>query len=238
MSSRLLVVPDPTERATAARRREELAAALPDGVADVPPKTETAWSRQSSGVVEVQLAWPKGYVDGVYDAGYGGVVLAPELARDPEELRLAWREWLGFFNELQVLPNTFLMTRDGVAHGDYVGLSRKVALEESGVASAAAMDVAWEGLISEALEDVRPGLRELAERGVLPPDAVGAELERDGLVQAEAELRWAEQRLVVLAVHQMDGAAAWHEAGWQVVPASDTKWVSKVADTLSREGVA
>jgi DEAD/DEAH box helicase domain-containing protein len=234
MSSRLLVVPDPADRASAAEAREGLAAALPDGLADVPSRTETAWSANGNGVAMVLLAWPRRYTEGEYDAGYGAVVLAPEVAREPEELRMAWREWLGLFNELQVLPNTFLMTRDGIAHGDYVGLCPSQIAMSAEFTGGAQADASWQARIGEAIEDVRDGLRSLAARGAPPPDAAGVELEHHGVVQAEAELQWSEDRLVLLAAHQLEGAALWTEAGWQVVPVSDADWVRKLAETLSR----
>lgn len=231
ISSRLLVVPDPVERASAARAREVIAAALPDGMADVPASTETARSAGGDGVSTVLLAWPKRYLEADYDAGYGGVLLTSGAAPDPEELRAGWRQWLGLFNELQVLPNTFLMTRDGIEHGDYAGLARTAS--DSEPVARVARD--WELRIEEAIEDVREGLRDLAQRGLPPPDTVGAELEENGIVTAEAELQWLEARLVVLATHQADMAAVWNEAGWQcVVVVSGQAWVAEVVETLSR----
>ena len=234
ISSRLLVVPDPADRASAAKAREELAPALPDGLAEVPPRTETASSASGSGIATVLLAWPRRYVEGEFDAGYGAMVLAPEVASEPEALRTAWREWLGLFNELQVLPNTFLMTRDGIAHGDYGGLGPRGVGPGAELSASGSVSASWEARVGEAVEGVRDGMRSLAGRGVPPPDAVGAELEHEGVVRAEAELQWTERRLVVLTAHQADGADMWTDAGWQVVPVSDADWANKAAETLSR----
>src|SRR5262249_45780094 len=149
---------------------------------------------------------PEVYVKREYGAGHGAVILEPEFADDPETLRRAWREWLELFNELQVLPNTFLMTRDGISHGDYVGLMQVSAPVTPEVVHD---DQKWQHAMTHALDELRDGLRALAARGVPPPDAVGVELERDGVVDGEAELQWERPRLVVLAPHQADIGAAW-----------------------------
>ena len=233
LTSRLLVAPGSADQAAVADALAALRATLPDACASAPTGSAGAWSARGDATATVLLAWPQGYLQGAYDAGYGGIVLAPESADDPEALRLAWREWLGLYNELQVLPNTFLMTREGMAHGDYVGLTpaaaRPVAVAPRDTEDA----LVWETRIEQALEELRDGLRALGGLAVPPPDAVGVELERDGEVQAEAELRWEEPRLVVLAPHQVDGAAAWREAGWQVVSVSDADWADAVARIFS-----
>jgi hypothetical protein len=123
LSSRLLIEPGSEDLSAAAQAMAALRPCLPDVCASVPRGTATAWSARGDGVASVLLAWPRGYTNSLYDAGHGAVVLSPALADAPDALRLAWREWLGLFNELQVLPNRFLMTREGMAHGDYAGLT-------------------------------------------------------------------------------------------------------------------
>jgi hypothetical protein len=225
MSSRLLLPPDSPDRAPATQALLSVRSSLPDACTFAPPKSAPAWSAHGAGVVSVLLAWPEGYVKREYGAGHGAVVLEPELADDPETLRRGWREWLELFNELQVLPNTFLMTRDGMAHGDYVGLMPVSAPVEPEVVHD---DEKWQQAMSQALDELRSGLRALASSGVPPPDAVGVELECDGVVEGEAEVQWQRPRLVVLAPHQTDADTTWTEAGWQVVRVDDGDWVAAV----------
>jgi hypothetical protein len=203
---------------------------LPDACIFGPSKSAPAWSANGVGVVSVLLAWPEGYVKREYSAGHGAVVLEPELADDPETLRRGWREWLELFNELQVLPNTFLMTRDGMAHGDYVGLMPVSAHVEPEIVHD---DQRWQEAMSQTLHELRDGLRALAASGVPPPDAVGVELECDGIVEGEAEVQWQRPQLVVLAPHQTDAAPSWTEAGWQVVRADDPDWVAAVSKVFT-----
>lgn len=230
LSSRFLLPPDSPDRAPATQVLSSVRLSLPDACTFAPPRSAPAWSAHGAGVVSVLLAWPEGYVKREYDAGHGAVILRPELADDSETLRRGWREWLDLFNELQVLPNTFLMTGDGMAHGDYVGLTQ---MRAPVAPDAVHDDQNWEHAMRQALGELGDGLRAMAASGVPPPDAVGVELERDGVVEGEAELQWEGLRLVVLAPHQVDAATAWSEAGWQVVRVDDGGWVAIVTKVFA-----
>jgi DEAD/DEAH box helicase domain-containing protein len=233
--ARLLVNPANGAGEQPAAALAALRKCLPDTVT-LPPQVITAHSAQMAGIARAVFAWPRGYNEGKFDSGCGALVLEPEIAADGEQLKRSWREWLALFNELQVLPGTFLVTREGMTHGDYVGL---VPARGTGVPVEPTADdhALWEDCIARALSEFEVPLRSLAGRGVPPPDVVGAEVaDASGAVVAEAELQWDLPRLLVLAPHQEEGAEAARAAGWRVVMASEVGWEGAVANAISEVG--
>lgn len=169
----------------------------------------------------------------VFDAGFGGVRLSPDLAPSEEALKQAWREWLALYNRLQVLPGTWLLESSGMFHGDYAVLATTATTVGASIASAADP---WRPILELALEELHPGLEQLRDGDAPLPDHVGHELaSASGEVIAEAELVWETLRLVALAEHQSGMRAAWEAAGWKVIDASEPGWPILVLEKARSE---
>ena len=232
LAARLIVHPQSPDIPAARGALQAVAAALPDGHHEAPLDAAVGWSKEPLRAAVVRLAWPQAYMRGDFSAGFGAITLAPAQAPTPEALKASWREWLELFNELQVLPGTFLMEQVGIEHGDYGGLA-PAAVSSSVPVPADETDGearAWDVAIGQAVGEMHEGMRALAARGVPAPDAVGVELaSTSGGVIAEAELQWEQPHLVVLAPHQAEQVEACKAAGWQVVLAVDSGWADTVA---------
>jgi len=183
------------------------------------------------------LAWAK---PGAPEHGWNapGVAVLDDTVGDPGLLHAAWRRWLHLFNVLQFLPGVLMVTKTGLDNRDYDDFDTG-----SGGFQAAAgvpeMLAAWEGLLEEALEEMRPGLLRLAKAGAGMP-AVGIELsDVGGHVLVEAELAWTEAKLVVLRADQNDMRDVWQAKGWQVIVLDEGRttvdgspWEAAVATAL------
>ena len=99
-------------------------------------------------------------------------------------------------------------------------------------------------MLGLTLEQLRPGLRQLAMNGA-PAPIVGHELaDQRGVVVAEAELAWLSVHGVVLTFEQADLADAWRAAGWRVLVLDEnvatiagTGWVDAVSEMLGINNV-
>jgi DEAD/DEAH box helicase domain-containing protein len=100
----------------------------------------------------------------------------------------------------------------------------------------------WDDAISQTLELLRLGLRQLAALQATPP-TVGYELANErGSVVAEAEMAWPDKSLVLLTADQEDLAFEWSNAGWTALILSEDclqvasePWVYAVASKLNIE---
>ena len=81
------------------------------------------------------------------------------------------------------------------------------------------MSAGWDAVISQAMESLIAGLRILMVQGLVPPDEVGFELEKDGEVIAEAELAWLNRKVVLMMPEHFDRSDVWQSQGWHVVVA-------------------
>ncbi|RDI98959.1 DUF1998 domain-containing protein [Dyella solisilvae] len=220
---RLTVPPNDVEHALAEATLERLAATLPEGMNVAPAGASSALSVDTDGPAVVSVAWPPGYLKGDFSAGYGVVQLHSLRAADAAALKSAWQQWLMLFNQLQVLPNLFLVEDEGIAHGDYADLAnrRTVSATDDG-------DGVWAQTLASTLESMRAGLQFLHAQHVEPPDHVGFEWESDGEVVAEAELVWESAHVVVLMSSQVGQEERWKAQAWKVVLGDDTEWASHV----------
>ena len=162
-----------------------------------------------------------------------------------EVLRLNWRKWLALFNQQQMLQGVLLVTRSAMDAGDCAGWLPAVNTHShSGASSPEQLLLAkeWDDAISQTLEPLRQGLRQLAALQATPP-AVGYELANDrGNVVAEAEMAWPDNFLVLLTADQEDLAVEWLNAGWTALILSvdclqvaSEPWVHAVASKLNIE---
>jgi DEAD/DEAH box helicase domain-containing protein len=191
--------------------------------------------------------WPISYASGVRDGiSCPGVILLDDLDFVNEEvLRLNWRKWLALFNQQQMLQGVLLVTRSAMDAGDCAGWLPAVNTHtHSGASSPEQQLLAkeWDDAISQTLEPLRQGLRQLAALQATPP-AVGYELANDrGNVVAEAEMAWSDKFLVLLTADQEDLAVEWSNAGWTALILSEDclqvasePWVHAVASKLNIE---
>ena len=227
----LTTSPGTAERKIVEAVLENLASALPEGTNAMPAGAACALSLQSDGGVVACMAWPPAFMGGEFADGYGAVQLHTSRAVDLAALKLAWQQWLALFNQLQVLPNMFLVEDAGLSHGDYVGLGE---IKSGSVALADGMEVVWAGKLVSSIASMRAGLEQLRTLGVAPPDQIGFEWESSGEVVAEAELLWESPQVVVLLAQQMEQKERWLEGGWKVVPGGDAGWAD-IVSTLIKE---
>jgi len=166
--------------------------------------------------------WPLAYASGTREGLTApGVVLLDDVNfKDADTLHLNWRKWLALYNQQQMLPGMLLATRTAMDAGECAGWTASPQ-GGAGLGSASAdqqmLAKDWADAIDQALEQLRPGLRELAALQALLP-LIGHELanERNQVV-AEAEMAWPDKRLVLLTAEQEDMTDAWIGAGWTVL---------------------
>ena len=170
----------------------------------------------------------------------GVVVLNDSLAGDEKQLHKAWRSWLSLMNAMQVLPGVLMTTVGGLAAHDYDTFDLDANAGQSAASGAgSALAGAWDAVLEQTLDELRPGLRRLALSGAAVP-VVGYELaDAKGTVVADSEFAWADSRFVVLRSDQDDLRSVWTEAGWgalvldeALATAGGAPWEVLVAETL------
>jgi DEAD/DEAH box helicase domain-containing protein len=191
--------------------------------------------------------WPMLLAKGVPEhqdwSAPAAVLLDASAAADEEALHRAWRRWLQLFNTLQFMRGTILATGDGLAGHDYAGLAPATAgTPAAQPAGQAALNLAWQEVLEQAMEVLVPGIKQLALSGAAPPE-VGLELvDAKGRVSADSEMAWVQDKLVVLRPDQADLVELWGEEGWKVVLLDEAltlvvgvPWAAAVAGSLSLE---
>jgi len=161
--------------------------------------------------------------DGPWSAP-GVVLLDEEAANDEEGLHRGWRRWLQVFNGAQFLPAMLLVTASGLDGHDYEAFSSVGGQElvPGQAAALAAMNNAWQEVITLVVGTLKSGVAELAHAGAAVPE-IGMELADDkGHVLAESEMAWPEARVVLLRPDQGDFVSAWKDTQWEVVMLDDT----------------
>ena len=186
------------------------------------------------GPVEFFLAMPLSAVRrGEPDAMTAVVHLRDdEASRQTKGYRQLWNGALRAFNLLQFLPGGFWTTRLGVQGERYPEFAppRETAPADGGEP--------WEEALEMADREIRPLLRELAERGAPAPELGFERTGRDGAVVAEAEAAWPSRRVAVLLPDQRRGSSGFRKAGWTVVvsPGADAAAAAAAALALSARG--
>ena len=176
----------------------------------------------------------------------GALVLDDVSPPDEETLHLQWRRWLQLFNTLQTLPGLVMTTVAGITAADCEMLRPATGQPAgpAGTSDQGALAQEWLDVLGLTLEQLRPGLRQLAMNGA-PAPIVGHELaDQRGVVVAEAELAWLSVHGVVLTFEQADLADAWRAAGWRVLVLDEnvatiagTGWVDAVSEMLGINNV-
>jgi DEAD/DEAH box helicase domain-containing protein len=201
-----------------------------EGAADVGKDAANAASANLDGPLVVAYRWPRAFLSRTFSEGFGAVLLDTSRATSPEDLKLAWRRWLGWFNRLQTLPGMLMAVPEGVQHGDYAGLRTQANLEP---ATQPPPGTEWTSIIDRTLSELRPGLERLAAADLPAPDNVGEEIMGpSGEVLAEVEMLWHGQRVVVLAAHQSECAEQVKALGWRVTAATGDDWWMDVRDWI------
>ena len=186
------------------------------------------------------LAWSKPQPPSTQWKAPGVVVLNDSLAGDEKQLHKAWRSWLSLMNAMQVLPGVLMTTVGGLAAHDYDTFDLDANAGQSAASGAgSALAGAWDAVLEQTLDELRPGLRRLALSGAAVP-VVGYELaDAKGTVVADSEFAWADSRFVVLRSDQDDLRSVWTEAGWgalvldeALATAGGAPWEVLVAETL------
>lgn len=131
-----------------------------------------------------------------------------------------WRRFLAAINVVQFLPRAAWVTEEGLRRGAYEALAWRGLSTAEEISMEIEIDLSWQAVLAEAVEEVAEGLRELMARRVGVPQ-VGFEIQDDaGAVVAEAELAWPGPHLAVLRSDQEDGEAPFTARGWRVVTAN------------------
>lgn len=183
----------------------------------------------------IRMWWPQAFAkSGATNAMSPGMVLLDDDADIPEkERQLIWRQWLQLFNHLQVLSGILLATRRGIHGNDYVVLPSPTVASGMADSPADAHELAWAAVMDAAMSITHQGLGLMKSAGCLHPDQVGFELQdNSGDVCAEAELGWAECKVVLLLDHQSDCATQWQSAGWTVVEYHED-WATQMQSLLN-----
>jgi DEAD/DEAH box helicase domain-containing protein len=169
----------------------------------------------------------------------GVLVLDDSAATGEDQLHQAWRLWLHTFNTIQSLPGVCLVTSTGLDAQDYTEWAPAEITTKAQPAHQAALNAAWDHVLSQAMKSMHPGLFDLAKAGAEPPE-MGPELaDEKGKVIADAELSWASAMLSVLRDDQSDLVKDWADRGWSVLVLDETQekidgkdWAAVVAEHL------
>ena len=145
-----------------------------------------------------------------------------------KQYRIDWNGVLRLFNVLQFLPQAWWTTRTGVSGGLYPEFAPPDTLR---------------GRDGEPSEDdahrlvapqLRPLLRQLAQRD-LPAPEPGHELADDaGKVVAHAELAWPSRRIAVLLPDQEHHRMHYERLSWQTLTADREALAGTLVDTLAQ----
>ena len=181
--------------------------------------------------------WPRAFVHGTAaDLQPPGVlVLNDTEPADEATQHLHWRRWLHLYNTFQTLTGALLATTEGLQHHDYETITLAVTTA-AGTQPTDATSQAWASVLDRVLPEVKAGMHKLMEADVPPPDEVGYEHANDsGDVDAEAEVAWCAEQVVVLTEAQAEYAAIWQAQGWTTVLAREA-WEVTVHEKLKTAG--
>ena len=149
-----------------------------------------------------------------------------------QQYRNDWNGVLRFFNILQFLPRAWWTTRTGASGGLYPEFAPPDGLHgrHHGRDTEPAQDDARRFVAPQ----LRPALRQLAQRA-LPAPELGHELaDAAGKVVAHAELAWPSQRIAVLLPNQEHHRMHYEESGWRVLAVEPEGGLSgALLDTLA-----
>ena len=171
-----------------------------------------------------------------------------------QQYRSDWNGVLRLFNILQFLPQAWWTTRTGVSGGLYPEFAPTDALR--GRAHEPAWNDAHHVRARESAENdahhdrdvesghddahrfvapqLRPVLRQLAQRDLRAPEPGHELADAAGKVVAHAELAWPGRRVAVLLPNQEHHRMHYERLGWQVVTADPEGLADALVDTLAQ----
>ena len=155
-----------------------------------------------------------------------------DASRHKTNYRPVWNGALRLFNLLQFLPNAWWITREGVQAGRYPEFAPAEPPPQETPPQTLPDD--WQAALELAAEALRSPMQNWAANR-LPAPEVGYELaDEAGRVQAEAELAWPQQQVVVLHGEQTEKASLFKQAGWQVCSVGDNgEGAQRIIDSLA-----
>ena len=206
----------------------QLPPALRDAFDDLPMKTAFAgrgrWRKTLPEYAQLFLALPLDAVETPEPEELMVALHLNDIAQsDHQGYREEWNGVLRLYNLLQFLPNAWWTTDFGVQRDLYPEFASVEPDPETPVSGD------WAESISFAVPELRPSMRELAEKGVPPPE-VGFELTNSsGQVVAEAELAWEARQVAVLLPNQ--DHIPFDEAGWRTLQVDDPALASALDES-------
>ena len=210
------------------RQFSETAGQLPpelgDAVTDLPERTAIAgrgnWRNTPPEFAQILLALPLSALpqsdaeSPKPDEMMAAVHLNDAAQPEQQDYRREWNGVLRLFNLLQFLPNAWWTTTLGASRNAYPDLSIREPSPEPPFSEE------WKEAMSLAAPELHTLMRNLAEKGVPPPE-VGHELTSEtGEVVAEAELAWEAKRVTILLPGQEP--LPFETAEWRVFPPDAT----------------
>lgn len=162
--------------------------------------------------------WPMSCISGHLDglSSPGALVLDDMVDQTDQKPHANWRHWLQLFNTMQTLPGMVMATVAGIKGGDLEALAihESSAPPLTGSVDQVALSQEWTQALNMTLDELRLGLKALANLGATPP-VIGHELANDrGVVIAEAEMAWLHAHVALLTFEQSDFTDVWKNAGW------------------------
>jgi DEAD/DEAH box helicase domain-containing protein len=218
-----LMVPHAEEKALVEGKISQWANLLP---AEMQPPVTNAAPALSKGAASPMVLnwWPMAYARGASDGWRSpGLVMVDDMAdADESQRRLQWRRWLALSNHQQFLPGMLMAATSMLQSGECAGWqSTETPNAAPATSPGQIIPEGWLLAIAQTLAVLQVGAHELA-KAQAPLPWVGHELaDEHGQVQAEAEMAWPDQRLVLLTPEQADAAAIWRAVGWTVLILSD-----------------
>ena len=205
---------------------------LGDAVADLPERTAFAgrghWRKTPPEFAQILLALPLSALpqsdaeSPKPDEMMAAVHLNDAAQSEQQVYRREWNGVLRLFNLLQFLPNAWWTTTLGASRNAYPDLSIREPSPEPPFSEE------WKEAMSLAAPELHTLMRNLAEKGVPPPE-VGHELTSEtGEVVAEAELAWETKRVAILLPGQE--ALPFETAEWRVFPPDATDLTPTLVD--------
>lgn len=143
------------------------------------------------------------------------------VAKDPQQGRRHWRQWLRLANLLQAVPGVALLTESMLA------TARQLNVPTPKTEKPKTESAAWKQCLDKAefLDRFRPGFEYLSGCGVSAPDVMGAEQE-EGDDYRMVEALWEPTGVVLLSSSQMEWRRSWEEAGYTAIEEGEQWWLA------------
>jgi len=161
------------------------------------------------------------------------ICLDTTVCLDEKANQQAWAGFIHLYNLFQFLPFTCFVSADGLKAGLYERIQWR---NHSVDPVAEELDAPRDQLIAlleDTLEELREGLKQLAEKKLALPDVLLELQKEDGEIIAEAELVWHEHKLVGLLEEQLIYSELFEISGWNVLALDEQGlWAEKAEQYL------